>query len=96
MAAALAWALRHAALAPVNADTPVPVMATDMARPVGEVLAVVTQPRSFIRARLRLTVDRSSISLPAAAGLTGPAALIRTVRISIWRRESPAVWSAWS
>jgi hypothetical protein len=65
MAAALAWALRHAALALVNADTPVSVMATDMARPVGEVLAVVTQPRSFIRARFRLTVDRSSISLPA-------------------------------
>jgi len=73
MAAALAWALRHAALALVNADMPVSVMATDMARPVGEVLAVVTQPRSFIRARFRLTVDRSSISLaaepPASPGL---------------------------
>jgi hypothetical protein len=55
----------------VNADMPVSVMLTDIARPVAEVSATATQPRFCIRARFRLMVDRSTISLAArAAGLT--------------------------
>ena len=84
MLAALVCALRQAVLALVNAATPVSAMVTDIARPVGEVSTTVTQPLFCIRARFRLTVDRSSISLAArAAGLTGPVALISSVRISI-------------
>jgi hypothetical protein len=83
--AALVCALRQAVLALVNAATPVPVIVTDIARPVGEISATLTYPLFCIRARFRLTVDRSAISLVArAAGLTGPAAVISTVRISIW------------
>src|SRR5580698_1849538 len=68
--AALLCALRHAADAPVNMATPVPVIVTDIARPAGEVSATVTQPFFCIRARFRLTVERSAISLVArAAGL---------------------------
>src|SRR5260370_16066448 len=80
--AAVVCALRQAVLALVNAATPVPVMVTDIARPVGEVSATVTHPLFCIRARFRLTVDRSAISLAArAASLTGPAAETRTARL---------------
>jgi hypothetical protein len=84
-------------LALVNAAAPVAVIVTDIARPVGEVSATLTHPLFCIRARFRLTVDRSALSLAArVACLTGPAAVTSTVRISIWGRESPAVCSSCS
>jgi hypothetical protein len=66
-----------------------PSRATDIARPVAEVSAIATPALSCIRARLRLMVDRSSMSLPAsAAGLTGPTTLMTVVRTSIWGSRS--------
>ena len=76
--AASACARRHALSALVNAAAPALVIVTDIARPVAEVSVTATQPLSCMSARFRLTVDRSSISLAAsAAGLTGPAAMMR-------------------
>ena len=95
--AASACARRHAAPALVNAVMPASVIVTDIARPVAEVSVTATQPLFCMSATFRLMVDRSSISLAAsAAGLTGPAALMRLARTSIWGWVSPTVCSACS
>jgi len=76
---------------------PASVIVTDIARLVAEVSVTATQPLFCMSARFRLMVDRSSISLAAsAAGLTGPAALMRLARTSIWGWVSPTVCSACS
>jgi hypothetical protein len=74
----------QAELALVYASRPASAIATDIALPVGELSTTVIQPLCCKIARLRLTVDRSSIILAAkAAGFTGPEAPTSSVRISI-------------